>query len=40
METIGMVNKTNFFENRPTDYQDANVKNKSKRGMLKISDDF
>jgi ribonucleotide reductase beta subunit family protein with ferritin-like domain len=40
METIGMINKTNFFENRPTDYQDANVKNKSKRGVLNISDDF
>ncbi|MBA42594.1 MAG: ribonucleoside-diphosphate reductase [Magnetococcales bacterium] len=40
METIGMLNKTNFFENRPTDYQDANVKNKSKRGLLNITDDF
>tara|TARA_Y100000780_G_C13688585_1_gene418613 strand:+ start:2058 stop:3227 length:1170 start_codon:yes stop_codon:yes gene_type:complete len=40
METIGMINKTNFFENRPTDYQSASVNNKSKKGKFNISDDF
>jgi ribonucleoside-diphosphate reductase beta chain len=27
METIGLLNKTNFFEDRPTEYQDSKVKN-------------
>jgi ribonucleoside-diphosphate reductase beta chain len=40
METIGMINKTNFFENRPTDYQSASVNNKSKKGKFNISEDF
>jgi len=30
METIGLLNKTNFFEDRPTEYQDAKINNKKK----------
>jgi ribonucleoside-diphosphate reductase subunit M2 len=39
MDTIGMTQKTNFFESRPTEYQSAHVFNKSK-GKIEISDDF
>jgi len=40
METIGMLQKTNFFETRPTEYQSAHVFNKS-GGKLEVDmDDF
>jgi ribonucleotide reductase beta subunit family protein with ferritin-like domain len=39
METIGMIQKTNFFETRPTEYQSAYVMNK-KEGEIKTDDDF
>lgn len=35
METIGLLNKTNFFEDRPTDYQDSKIKNKKTNGKNK-----
>ncbi len=38
METIGMLQKTNFFESRPTEYQSAHVLAASK--SFEISDDF
>lgn len=42
METIGMLQKTNFFESRPTEYQSAySEKNKNKKiDLSKIDDDF
>lgn len=41
METIGMLSKDNFFENRPTTYQRAhNDDNKNKWSEFKILDDF
>lgn len=42
METIGMVQKTNFFETRPTEYQSAHVFNKKEGGnnTIKVDDDF
>lgn len=39
METIGMVQKTNFFESRPTEYQSAYTFNNSSIDFH-ISDDF
>lgn len=39
MESIGMVQKTNFFESRPTEYQSA-YSNGNKSGSFIISDDF
>lgn len=40
MESIGMMNKTNFFESRPTEYQSA-VNNKNFiRDKIRILDDF
>jgi ribonucleotide reductase beta subunit family protein with ferritin-like domain len=39
METIGLNDKTNFFELRPHEYQDAHVLNKSKKEVV-INDDF
>jgi ribonucleotide reductase beta subunit family protein with ferritin-like domain len=39
MDTIGMTQKTNFFESRPTEYQSAHVFNQSS-GQIEISDDF
>jgi ribonucleotide reductase beta subunit family protein with ferritin-like domain len=39
METIGMIGKTNFFEARPTDYQDANIFNNTK-DEFEIDNDF
>lgn len=39
METIGMVQKTNFFESRPTEYQSA-YSTTNKNGDFIISDDF
>jgi ribonucleotide reductase beta subunit family protein with ferritin-like domain len=38
METIGMLQKTNFFESRPTEYQSAHVLAKSK--AFEIHTDF
>ena len=40
METIGLNDKTNFFETRPHEYQDANVMNKGNKSDIVISDDF
>lgn len=41
METIGMMQKTNFFETRPTEYQSAYVFNNTKGDKLKVDgDDF
>jgi ribonucleotide reductase beta subunit family protein with ferritin-like domain len=40
METIGMVQKTNFFETRPTEYQSAHVFNKSEGKLQFELDDF
>lgn len=42
METIGLADKTNFFETRPTEYQDAHVMNVSNgtKNDVKINDDF
>ena len=39
MEKIGREGKSNFFENRPTQYQKAGVLNKSK-GDFSYSEDF
>ena len=39
MEKIGMEGTSNFFENRPTQYQKAGVLNKSK-GDFSYSEDF
>jgi ribonucleotide reductase beta subunit family protein with ferritin-like domain len=40
METIGLTTKTNFFEQRPTEYSSATVMNVSKNFQVKIDDDF
>lgn len=40
MESIGMLQKTNFFESRPTEYQSASVFNQNKNINVEISDDF
>jgi ribonucleoside-diphosphate reductase subunit M2 len=40
MDTIGMIQKTNFFESRPTEYQSAHVFNTNSSGPIEISDDF
>lgn len=40
MESIGLLQKTNFFESRPTEYQSASVFNSSKSVSIEISDDF
>jgi len=40
MKTIGLTGKSNFFENRPTDYQDAYIKNISAKKSINILDDF
>lgn len=41
METIGMLQKTNFFESRPTEYQSAHIFNIDKKSQeWHISDDF
>ena len=39
METIGLDDKTNFFELRPHEYQDAHIMNKSKK-QINIKSDF
>ena len=40
MESISIEGKTNFFESRPTQYQNASVLNKSKDSTFDISEDF
>lgn len=40
METIGFVDKTNFHETRPTEYQDSHVMQKSTKKGININDDF
>lgn len=40
MESISMEGKTNFFEHRPTQYQNANVLNQAKENMFEVDDDF
>lgn len=40
METLSLENKTNFFEYRPTEYQKADVLNKTKAESYTFSDDF
>lgn len=40
MEAISIEGKTNFFEYRPTQYQRADVNNKTKNNSFEISDDF
>ncbi len=39
METIGLDDKTNFFEKRPTEYQDAHIMNKGNKSTVVIKDD-
>ena len=39
MDTIGMMQKTNFFESRPTEYQSAHVFNQSS-STIEMSEDF
>lgn len=40
MESIGLLQKTNFFESRPTEYQSASVFNSSKSVTVELSEDF
>ena len=40
MESISIEGKTNFFESRPTQYQNASVLNKSKDTIFNMNDDF
>ena len=40
METIGLPGKTNFFELRPTEYQDAHVNNSNSHNYFVLDDDF
>lgn len=40
MESISIEGKTNFFESRPTQYQNASVLNKTKDNSFKIIEDF
>jgi ribonucleotide reductase beta subunit family protein with ferritin-like domain len=40
MESISVEGKTNFFESRPTQYQNASVLNKSKGDMFQFTNDF
>ncbi|VVU94672.1 Ribonucleotide reductase, small chain [seawater metagenome] len=40
METISLEGKSNFFENRASQYQNANILNKTSKGDFKILDDF
>lgn len=40
MESISMEGKTNFFEARPTQYQNASVLNKSRDTVFKMTEDF
>ena len=40
METLSLENKTNFFEYRPTEYQKADVFNKSKKDTYVLTEEF
>jgi ribonucleotide reductase beta subunit family protein with ferritin-like domain len=40
MENIGLQNKTNFFEQRVTEYAKANSKATAEEMALSIDDDF
>lgn len=40
MENIGLSDKTNFFETRPHEYQDAHVMNTGNKSDIVINDDF
>ncbi len=40
MESISIEGKTNFFEARPTQYQNASVLNKSRNNTFAMTDDF
>ena len=40
METIGLPGKTNFFEMRPTEYQDAHVGNANSHDYFVLDDKF
>ena len=39
MEMIGMTDKTNFFETRPHEYQDAHVMNTGNKSKITINED-
>jgi ribonucleotide reductase beta subunit family protein with ferritin-like domain len=40
MESISIEGKTNFFESRPTQYQNASVLNKSRNNIFNFTNDF
>lgn len=40
MESISIEGKTNFFEHRPTQYQNANILNQAKENMFEVDEDF
>jgi ribonucleoside-diphosphate reductase beta chain len=40
MESLSMEGKTNFFESRPTQYQNSHVLNKSKQNSFQFTDEF
>lgn len=40
METIGLNDKTSFFETRPHEYQDSHIMNKGNKTDIIIGDDF
>ena len=40
MEALSIEGKTNFFEHRPTQYQRADVLNKTKNEAFVIDEDF
>jgi ribonucleoside-diphosphate reductase beta chain len=40
METIGLNDKTNFFETRPHEYQDSHIMNKGNKSKIVINDEF
>ncbi len=40
MESIGLLNKTNFFESRPTEYRSAFATDNTKPTHISISEDF
>jgi len=40
METIGQTDKTNFFELRPHEYQNAYTNNNNKSNKIQVTDDF
>lgn len=40
METIGLNDKSNFFETRPHEYQDSHIMNKSNKTDIIINDNF